>query len=262
MAANRLIAVAAFLTVVFSATAIAAQDLVDGFAARTFVGKNGTKMQYRLFVPDQKARTRPLPAIVYLHGSGGIGSDNLKQISGGNTNGTHVWTTARMQARYPAFVVAPQLPAGERWDRQGGDGLAPYAQLVIELLDSLSREFTIDHARIYLTGQSMGGIGTWDLITKRPDAFAAAVPLCGAGTPARAAAAKGVAIWAFHGAKDDTVPVSGSRDMVAALRASGSNVKYTEYPDVGHDVWSRAYADPQLPGWLFAQQRSPKPKQQ
>lgn len=232
-----------------------AQSVVDDFAPRTFVGANGMTMPYRLFVPEAKARVRSLPVIMHLHGGAGNGTDNLKQIAGGNTTGTHVWVTAQMQARHPAFVVAPQLPIDTRWDARQSDAVSAYGALVIELLAALSREFSIDSARVYLTGQSLGGFGTWDLVTKRPDLFAAAVPLCGEGAPARAPAARLVPIWAFHGTKDPLVPVTGSREMVAALRAVGSTVKYTEYPDVGHDVWTVAYAERDLPDWLFAQRR-------
>src|SRR5262245_32013327 len=116
-----------------------AQDVVDGYASRTFAGAKGTRMPYRLFVPDERSRAKPLPVIVYLHGSGGIGTDNLKQISGGNTTGTRRWVTPAAQARHPSFVVAPQLPPGNRWDLRDADGLAPYAELVFDLLESLSR---------------------------------------------------------------------------------------------------------------------------
>src|SRR5262245_24063449 len=191
------------------------QDIVDGYAPRTFVGANGMRMPYRLFVPEERSGVRPLPAIIYLHGGTGRGTDNLGQISGGNAAGTRSWVTSEAQARHPAFVIAPQLPAGSQWDRRGADGLSPYAELLLELLGNLSREFAIDRDRIYLTGQSLGGLGTWDLITKRPELFAAAVPLCGAGTPSRAMALRDMPIWVFHGAGDDVVPVSSSREMVA-----------------------------------------------
>ena len=244
--------------VVLSASASQAQDVVDGFTARTFVEANGMRMPYRIFVPDSQVRVRHLPVIVYLHGGGGAGTDNLRQISGGNTNGTHVWVTPEIQARHPAFVVAPQLPNGNRWDARSSDGIAPYASLVIDLLGSLSREFAIDLDRVYLTGQSLGGYGTWDLIAKRPELFAAAVPLCGEGTPSRARAVRNLPIWVFHGAKDEAVPVSASREMVAALQAVDGAVKYTEYPQVGHEVWTVAYVEEDLPGWLFGQKRIPQ----
>ena len=231
-----------------------AQLAIEVFVPRMFRAADGLSLRYRLYVPPAEARVRPLPAVVYLHGSGGAGTDNLKQLSGGNAAGTHLWTSEDVKARHPAFVVAPQIPDGQRWDAAGPEP-APYAGLVLELLDGLAREFSIDRDRIYLLGQSLGGYGTWDLISKRPDAFAAAVPLCGGGDPKRVSAARGVAIWAFHGAKDQVVPVTKSREMVAALQAAGGSVKYTEYPETGHDVWTVAFAEPALPDWLFAQRR-------
>ena len=230
-----------------------AQDVVDGFVARTFKGANGVTLPYRLFVPEQKTGGS-LPAVVYLHGAAGAGTDNLKQITGGNTLGTHVWTTKERQAQHPAFVIAPQAAEGERWSTTTSQ-LAPYASLVLELLTNLSNEFSIDADRIYLAGQSLGGLGVWDLVSKRPELFAAAVPLCGGGDATRAAAARNVPIWAFHGAVDQTVPVERSREMVAALRATGAAVKSTEYPNVGHNVWTVAFAERDLPDWLFAQRR-------
>ena len=160
-----------------------------------------------------------------------------------------------MQARYPAFVVAPQLPGDNEWAGKGAD-VSPYAGLVLDLLTSLRREYAIDPNRIYLVGQSLGGFGTWDLISKRPGLFAAAIPLCGGGEITRIAAARGIPIWTFHGAKDQTVPVIRSRELVDALRAMGSPIKYTEYPEVAHDVWTRAFAERDLPDWLFAQRRA------
>jgi predicted peptidase len=126
---------------------------------------------------------------------------------------------------------------------------------VIELIQTLTREFSIDTLRLYLTGQSLGGEGVWDIIAKRPHVFAAAVPLCGRGSPTRVVAARSVAVWAFHGAKDDVIPVARSRELVAALKAAGGVVRYTEYPDVDHTVWNQAFGEPELPDWLFAQKR-------
>lgn len=235
---------------------IGAQGVTDGFVSREFRGSGGVTLPYRLFVPDTTARV-PLPVVVYLHGSGGVGTDNIKQISGGNSNGTHLWATGMMQARHPSFVLAPQLPGENEWAGKGSE-VAPYAGLVLELLASLSREFLIDADRVYVVGQPLGGFGVWDLVSKRPELFAAAIPLCGGGDRTRISAARGIPIWAFHGARDETVPVDRSRELVGALRTVGSPIKYTEYPDMGHDVWTRAFSEAGLPDWLFSKKREPR----
>jgi predicted peptidase len=233
-----------------------AQDTADGFVARVHTGPTGPGMPYRLFIPVGQHPGEPLPLIVYLHGSGGAGTDNRRQISGGNTAGTHIWTTPALQAKHQAFVLVPQIPTDAQWSATESDALAPYAQRVLDLVARLSKEFAIDADRIYLVGQSLGGFGVWDVVSKRPKLFAAAVPLCGGGDATRVRAARDVAIWAFHGTRDVVVPVQASRDMVAALKSVGSSVRYTEYPEAGHDVWRLAFANPELPEWMFAQRRS------
>jgi len=233
-----------------------AQDVVDGFVARSFKAPDGVTLPYRLFIPDENARKAPLPLVLYLHGSGGIGTDNLKQISAGNSTGTHVWTTAEAQRKHPAFVLVPQLPEDREWKAPKPAAWSPFNETVLQIVAVVSREFAIDADRIYVTGQSLGGYGTWDIIAKHPDVFAAAVPLCGGGDASRIVAARRMPIWAFHGAKDEAVPVTESRELVTALKRVGSPVKYTEYNGVGHDVWTRAYADKDLADWLFAQRRA------
>jgi predicted peptidase len=144
------------------------QESVDGFVARSYTGATGTTLPYRLFIPDAAVRSRPVPLIVYLHGSGGAGNDNVRQISGGNTAGTRLWATAAVQARHPAFVLAPQIPGGRSWSAPSSDAPAPYAQLMLDLLAALSKEFAIDADRIYVTGQSLGGRGAWTLSASGP----------------------------------------------------------------------------------------------
>lgn len=230
------------------------QSKTAPFAPRMFM-QSGHRLPYRLFVPDAKAQNRPLPLVVWLHGASGVGTDNTAQISaGGNEIGSRLWVRPDVQEKFPAFVVAPQAPSDQLWGAPSSTKLTAYGQLVIDLIDALAGEFAIDRDRIYLVGQSRGGIGVWDLVAKRPDLFAAAVPLCAQGDPARIAAARNVSIWVFHGAKDP-MPVVNAREMVAALKAAGGAVKYTEYPDLGHEIWTRAFAEPELPAWLFAQRR-------
>jgi predicted peptidase len=228
--------------------------ILDGFVAREYQNATGVKLPYRLFIPGSAPRDEALPLILYLHGRGGAGTDNRKQISGGNARGTHIWIERGAQQRHPAFVLAPQIPETSSWHSSSAEPV-PHVAALLELLDKLRSELRIDPRRIYVVGQSLGGFGAWDLIARRPDLFAAAVPLCGGGNTTRILSARNVAVWAFHGAKDATVPVSRSREIVAALRTVNSTVKYTEYPDVGHDVWARAFRERDLLEWMFAQRR-------
>jgi hypothetical protein len=139
--------------------------------------------------------------------------------------------------------------------KKGGMGKEPSTpmRLTLEVLGKLQKEFSVDDKRLYLTGLSMGGYGTWDLLARYPDMFAAAVPVCGGGDESMAAKMKDVPIWCFHGGADPTVPTQRSRDMIKAIKDAGGNPKYTEYPGVGHNSWDKAYSDKDLPAWLFSQ---------
>ena len=195
------------------------------------------------------------PLVMFLHGGRGTGTDNFSQISGSNHMGSHVWIQRKCQAKHPAFVVAPQIPELGRWDYEASDELSVSGELAVELIRELQIAYPIDQDRIYLTGQSLGGWGVWDMIAKRPDLFAAAIPVCGGGDPKTVSSMGDVAIWAFHGAMDREVNVEISREMVNALKAAGSGVKYTEYPSAGHEIWDRAYSEDGLIDWLFAQRK-------
>ena len=243
-----------FTTIIFILTTMAvpcaAQDTVDGFVAR--VHRSGRKtMPYRLFIPTGYDREQRYPLILWLHGAGGMGRDNLRQISGDQIPGTRTWTTPEHQAKYPAFVLAPQSP--EDWADLNHDALSAPLALVVGIVELLTSEFSIDPQRLYVAGQSNGGYGVWDLISKRPELFAAAVPVCGGGDPGRAGRANMVPVWAFHGTADRSIPVTASRQMVAALEKAGGHPHYTEYRGAGHDIWTRAFAEPGLIAWLFAQ---------
>ena len=129
------------------------------------------------------------------------------------------------------------------------------SRLTLELLDALPKEFSIDRKRIYVSGLSMGGYGTWDILARRPEHFAAAAPVCGGADEATAAKIAKIPVWAFHGAKDTVVKPSRSQNMIAALKKAGGTPKYTEYPDEGHGSWCPAYRNPELFKWLFAQKK-------
>ena len=130
--------------------------------------------------------------------------------------------------------------------------------LLLELLPKFRDEFAIDTDRIYVMGLSMGGYGTWDMIQRYPEMFAAAVPICGGGDATKAERIARMPVWAFHGNRDTVVPTSRSRDMIEAMRKAGGSPRYTESPGVGHGVWGVAFGDPELAKWLFAQRRGKK----
>lgn len=233
------------------------EGLQDKYEARTY--KSDKVMPYRLFRPTAIGK---LPLVMYLHGSGGLGDDNLKQLGLGNIFGTRVWLLPDNQKRFPCYVVVPQTDTG--WvnydlsqEAQGiiklNDGLGEGARLALEIVDELCREFAIDERRIYVTGQSMGGAGTWHMIAERPKFFAAAVACCAAQTAEDAVASLGTPLWNFQGTADQGVPVTLSRDRIAALRKAGGHPLYTEYAGVDHNVWEWAYTEPALPKWTFSQ---------
>jgi predicted peptidase len=220
--------------------------------------KSDWVMPYRLFRPQAAGK---LPLVVYLHGSGGLGNDNEKQLGLGNIFGTRVWLLPENQKHFPCYVLVPQTDRG--WIRYDfsqqpakelpgfGDG----ARLALQIVDRLRHEFAIDKRRIYVMGQSMGGAGTWNMITNRPQFFAAAVICCGGVSPDDGTGSIDTPLWNFHGDSDQTVPVSSARDRVAARRTAGGHPLYTEYAGVDHNVWEWAFTEPELVKWVFSQRR-------
>ena len=225
------------------------------FKPKIFESASGKEMPYRLFIPLKYDAKQAYPLALWLHGVNGRGNDNTAQISEGNRIGSHVWAFPENQVKNPCFVVVPQCADEEYW--AAGDGYKPTGQLhlVLELLSNLKKTYNIDAERLYVAGQSMGGIGTWSLITANPNMFAAAVPLCGGGNVAEASKLVRMPIWAFHGDKDQSVPVDYSRKMIAAIRKSGGSPKYTEYKGAGHEIWERVFREPELLPWVFSQKR-------
>ena len=148
-------------------------------------------------------------------------------------------------------MLAPQSPAG--WDSNVETSLSPELKLVLEILDVVRKEYNIDARRLYVAGQSNGGVGAFGLITKKPGLFAAAIPLCGAGNTRIAARGSKTAVWAFHGEKDDVILAEHSRSMINALKRAGGTPRYTEYKGIGHDIWETVFKEPDLAEWLFTQ---------
>jgi poly(3-hydroxybutyrate) depolymerase len=210
------------------------------------------QLPYRLARPAGYDANKKYPLVVFLHGSGESGTDNKLQIQKniGVPTGGSVFTLPATQAKYPNFFVAPQAPtpgAGGWGDIRG--------QAVLKLIADLEQQFSsIDTRRIYITGLSMGGFGTWSLIEDNPSLFACAVPMSAGGDTAKAVKIAALPIWDFHGTLDASVPVQQSRDMIAALQAAGGHPKYTEYPNGGHAIWDQAYTEPELLPWMFGTQ--------
>ncbi|MGB7845157.1 MAG: alpha/beta hydrolase-fold protein [Candidatus Acidiferrum sp.] len=235
-----------------------------GFLDRT-VSLHGTSYKYQVFLPDNWSRKQKWPITLFLHGAGERGSDGLLQTEVGLPRAIR-----ENRSRFPTVVVIPQCLTDQWWTTPEMEEMA------LAALAATTKEFNGDTKRTYLTGLSMGGFGSWDLAARYPGKFAAVMPICGgivlpehlrqmhpdmakngyANDPkSYGEVAKKIGktpVWIFHGGADDTVPVDGSRKMNDALKAAGGNVRYTEYPGVGHNSWDKAYAEPELMTWLLS----------
>lgn len=240
----------------------AAAAELDEYQPGKFVDGDQTLL-YRLLSPKQREPGKKYPLVLFLHGAGERGDDNQAQLK----HVVGIFVTPENREKYPCFVLAPQCPAGRKWaevdwsaptHRQPENPSAPMA-LTLKLIDQLVAEEPIDPARCYVMGLSMGGYGTWDVLARQPERFAAAVPMCGGGDETTAERIAHIPIWNFHGDKDPAVRVERSRRMVEALRAAGSKVKYTEYAGCGHDCWTPACKEPELLPWLFSQKKAGDP---
>ncbi|NQT17067.1 MAG: phospholipase [Planctomycetes bacterium] len=233
-------------------------NLRDQLEKRDYRDAQGESIPYRLFVPRGYDSQKKYPLVLFLHGAGERGSDNEAQLIHPEV------LRFVMDEANPSFLVAPQCPAERKWvevpwkfkgPHKTPEEPSPAMRLTMELLDALEKEFSIDPVRRYLTGLSMGGFGTFDLLVRRPNDFAAAIPICGGADESQAEKIAGVPMWVFHGSKDGAVPVARSRSAVESLKSAGGKPKYTEYEGMGHNVWSRAYHEPELRDWLFRQRR-------
>ena len=198
------------------------------------------KTRYLQYLPDgyDQEAEKTWPLMLFLHGKGETGKD-IEKVK---VHGPPKIVESRKD--FPFIVVSPQAEYA-RWN----------PERLVQLLDHVVKTHRVDTQRIYLTGLSMGGYGTWALAAAYPDRFAAIVPICGGGDPGTAERLKGLPIWAFHGAKDRVVPISRSQQMVDAIRAAGGDVVFTVYPDAAHDSWTWTYDDPDLFAWLADQRR-------
>jgi predicted peptidase len=232
------------LTIGYAGVSAMSQDKVDGFAARFYRNTYGITMPYRLFTPPEYDKSKRYPLVLWLHGAGGIGSDNLEQIVNDQVAGTHLWTRPDNVKRHPSFVLVPQ--SSSRW---------PDAHLstALEILEAVKADFPIDSNRIYIIGQSIGGEAAWTLVTDHRRVFAAAVFVCSIGaSKSRANTVVDLPVWAFQGS-EDAPGVGRTREMIQAIRKAGGNPRYTEYKGAGHEIWNRVFKESGLVDWLFAQ---------
>ena len=244
---------------VMSAMTAVAANIQDRTEARQFTGSNGTNFLYR-WAEKVPADGSKVPLVFFLHGAGERGDNNVSQLHHGVPD-----IVAWLDANEAGFkFVAGQVPVGKRWVEVNWSSTSHTMPvepsetmgLLLEFMDTLLADPSVDTNRVYATGISMGGYGTWDLISRRPEVFAAALPICGGADLAQAPKLANMPIWTFHGSKDTSVPVSRSRSMMSALWAAGSDAHYWEHPDAPHNVWTRTYQSDEVLSWFFSQRKT------
>ena len=233
------------------------------------VGKD--TMPYRILLPVDYSPKKRYPIVFFLHGSGERGRDNAAQL----VHGSRLFLADSNRTKFPAIVVFPQCPPESYWSNVSirKDSLGNYIGLdfpeyapptramtmLMELVRNMLRHYAVNENNVYVGGLSMGGMGTFELVQRMPHVFAAAFPICGGQDPNNIQR-KGNRLfwWIFHGAVDPIVPEQLSMRMARALNEAGHNIRYTVYPNVGHDSWTNAFAEPKLLSWLFSKQRTKK----
>ncbi len=248
-----------------AATGRGADSATTPYEAKVYRADNGGTLPYLLLQPAAVAPGQRYPLVLFLHGAGERGTNNTAQLK----HVLPVFVRPDVRAAHPCFVLAPQCPSARRWVEVDWAALVHAAPaepsvplgLASALLDECLRTLPVDPARVYVAGISMGGFGTWDAISRWPERFAAAIPVCGGGDLAQAPKIARLPLWAFHGDQDKAVPLSRTTGMSVALRQAGGNPKLTVYPGVGHDAWTPAFNDPALLTWLFGQRRGGQPAQ-
>lgn len=251
----------AFLLFFIGFSQLFAQDLLR-YEKKLFIAKKDT-LPYRLLLPKNYDSNKSYPLILMLHGAGERGSDNEKQL----VHGSKLFLEEKNRDQFPAFVLFPQCPENDYWsnvsEKETVDGKWTFGFLnggtptkAMVLVQAMLKDFIKTHRvnenQIYVGGLSMGGMGTFEIVNRNPELFAAAFPICGGANPEIAANLKSTDWWVFHGGADSVVPVEFSQQMVAALNREGANVKFSYYPEVDHNSWDNAFADPQLLPWLFS----------
>ena len=236
-------------------------DRLDTLRAERYETSFGEMLNYRLHVPADKASDGRFPLILFLHGAGERGDDNVSHLA----YGVDAILEHSIRTGTPALLLAPQCPSEMRWSNVLGRSTLHHTlpefpsypmKLVSELLEVVLETYPVDLDRVYVTGLSMGGFGTWDLLMRRSDHFAAALPICGGADETKAHWICHIPQWVFHGSDDPVISPERSRRMVNALKEAGCKVRYTEYAGVDHNAWDRTYANSEVLEWLLAQKRA------
>jgi predicted peptidase len=213
-----------------------------GFVDKVFKDADGAEHKYVVFVPKKYDGKTEYPVILFLHGSG--------ETKGGSKQPVEVGIGPAIKKQEDAFGFITIIPQSEKrtWRADSSDG-----KMAMGILDEVMKDYKTDKKRVYLTGLSMGGYGTWSLAAAFPDKWAAIAPICGGGDPKIAEKIKEIPCWCFHGDADNAVKVDQSRNLIKALKEAGDKPEYTEYAGVGHNSWDKAYATPELYEWLLKQ---------
>lgn len=253
-----------FLLLIFSSLFYSAHSQQEeNFQKRIFV-KTGDTLLYRILYPVNFDPGKKYPMVLFLHGAGERGDDNKKQL----IHGSKLFLNPRNRHAFPAIVIFPQCPANDYWSnviitrnkdntrdftfQKNGSPTQAMAML-LRFLKKLRRDDQIDKDRMYVGGLSMGGMGTFELLHRRPGIFAAAFAICGGADPSTTANyARKVAVWIFHGEQDEIVSPEFSKRMAAALSSQGGDVRLNLYPEANHNSWDSAFAEEELLPWLFS----------
>lgn len=242
-----MIRVAVVLSLALGLTSLAmAQDKPKtGFVEKTFKNADGTTSPYVVFVPKDYDGTKEYPIILFLHGAGETNNPKAKKEGKMPVEVGIGPAIKKREKDFPFIVVIPRAE-GFGWTATSANG-----KRALAMLDEVMKEYKVDPKRQYLTGLSMGGMGTWSIAIAHPDRFAAIAPICGRGDTSAAAKIKDLPCWCFHGDADTAVKVEGSREMIDAIKKAGGEPKYTEYPGVGHNSWDKAYGTDELYTWFL-----------
>jgi predicted peptidase len=226
------------------------------FSHEKYINVSGDTLNYRQLVSDYDPITK-YPLVIFLHGSGEAGNNNEAQLKWGVLN----FASDQNMKMHPSIIIAPQCPQNMSWANFSEEDMSLLPsptepmKLLMGLINEAILKLPVDTNRIYITGLSMGGFGTYDAITRYPELFAAAVPVCGGGDITKAQSIAHIPIWIFHGALDGAVNPVLSQNMVEALTKEGAHPGYTQYPETGHFSWIAAYSDTMMMEWLYAQRK-------